>query len=431
MRKFCQPDRAEWSGIVERPSFDSAEIQSRVRDILRQVRTGGDAAVLRLSAGIDGVVLSSLEVSQEEFACADKSVPDSLKKAIRTAASNIWRFHKEQVVNPLEVETMPGVRCIRRAVPVSTVGLYIPGGTAPLFSTVLMLAIPASIAGCGQIIMCTPCGKDGKVSPSVLYSARLCGVERVFKIGGAQAVAAMAYGTSTVPKADKIFGPGNRYVAEAKRAVSGEGIAVDMFAGPSEVLVMADNSCVPEYVAADLLSQAEHGRDSQVCLLVDNEKVAERVEESLRSQLRLLPRRETAEAAIDGSLVVVLGSRGEMVEFANVYAPEHLIISMSDPWDIAWKIRAAGSVFIGNYSPESAGDYASGTNHTLPTSGTATACGGVGVDSFTHYVTYQEITREGLRTLSGVINEMAKAEGLDAHANAVAVRMEGLNSKTV
>ncbi|MGM9766705.1 MAG: histidinol dehydrogenase [Candidatus Cryptobacteroides sp.] len=430
MRKYIEPERSIWSEIVARPSSDRPEIQSRVRNILSRVKNGGDKSLRSLAYEIDGIELSSLEVSPGEFAEADKLVPYSLKNALKTAASNIWKFHKEQMPGTLEVETMPGVKCFRKAVPINKAGLYIPGGTAPLFSTVLMLAIPASIAGCREIVMCTPCGKDGKVHPSVLYAARLCGVGRVFKIGGAQAVGAMAYGTGTVPKADKIFGPGNRYVAEAKRIVSGEGVAVDMFAGPSEVLVMADNSSVPEYVAADLLSQAEHGCDSQVCLLVDNEELAERIEASLRAQLRLLPRKETADEALNGSISVVLHSRGEMVEFANAYAPEHLIISMVDPWGIAWKVNAAGSVFIGNYSPESAGDYASGTNHTLPTSGTASASGGIGVDSFTHYVTYQEISRNGLASLSDAIIKMAVAEGLDAHANAVAIRMEGLSDKT-
>ena len=286
-----------------------------------------------------------------------------------------------------------------------------------------LLAVPAKLAGCREVLMCTPRGRDGKVAPAVLYAADLCGVERIFGIGGAQAVAAMAYGTGTVPKVDKIFGPGNRYVSMAKLLVNGQGIAVDMFAGPSEVLVMADGSCDPRFVAADLLSQAEHGRDSQVCLLTDNEELSVRILKELNCRLDRLPRRETAGVALEGSLSVVLRSREDMVDFADVYAPEHLIISMSDPWEIAGKVNAAGSVFIGNFSPESAGDYASGTNHTLPTSGTATACSGVGVDSFMHYVTYQEITRKGLENLSGAIVQMAEAEGLDAHAEAVRARM--------
>lgn len=424
MKTYIEPERASWAGLCARPSFDDAEIESVVSEIVESVRRGGDKAVIEISERIDGRKMSGLEVTEAEINDAVNAVQESLKQSIHQAYANIEAFHKAQAFKTIDVLTSPGVRCIQKAVPIRNVGIYIPGGTAPLFSTVLMLAIPARIAGCGQVIMSTPRGRDGKIAPAVLYAASLCGVNRIFAIGGAQAVAAMAFGTESVPKVDKIFGPGNRYVAKAKRLVSNAGTAVDMFAGPSEVLVVADESSNPAFVAADLLSQAEHGKDSQVVLVCSGKKVAEAVSEQVDIQLEALPRKDIAEAALQESFAVVLADRTEMIDFANVYAPEHLIISASDPWELADMVTAAGSVFIGAYSPESAGDYASGTNHTLPTSGTAVAASGVNLDSFMHKITYQELSREGLRTLSKTIIEMAEAEGLDAHANAVRVRID-------
>ena len=327
-----------------------------------------------------------------------------------------------QRFNDIEVTTSPGVKCVQRAVPIQKVGLYVPGGTAPLFSTVLMLAVPAKVAGCKEIILCTPMNKEGKVAPAVLSAAMVCGVDRIFKVGGAQAVAAMAYGTESIPAVDKIFGPGNRYVTKAKERVTSR-VSIDMPAGPSEVLVMADETAVPAFVASDLLSQAEHGVDSQALLVCGNEAIADAVDKCVVEQLEKLPRKEMAAKALENSRTIVLSSVAEQLAFVNTYAPEHLIISMNNPWEVAAEITAAGSVFIGNYSPESAGDYASGTNHTLPTSGWARSCSGVNLDSFMRKITYQELTKEGIDELGDTIVAMAKAEGLDAHATAALLRM--------
>ena len=423
MKKYINPEKSLWPQLTERVTTDDAVIEERVKAILERVRTDGDKALKELSAEIDKVDLSAgIEVTGEEIAAARAEVPEELKQAVAQAYSNIYAFHAAQRFEPVEVETVPGVRCIQKAVPVQKVGLYIPGGSAPLFSTVLMLAVPAKVAGCAQVVLCTPCGKDGKVAPAVLYAASECGVDRIFKIGGAQAVAAMAYGTETVPAVDKIFGPGNRYVTKAKEIVSRK-VAIDMPAGPSEVLVMADSSAVPAFVASDLLSQAEHGPDSQVILVCDSEDLADRVQVEVEDQLEKLPRKDVAVRALENSRVIVLPSLEDQIEFVNMYAAEHLIISLKRPWDVAEKITAAGSIFIGNYTPESAGDYASGTNHTLPTSGWARSCSGVNLDSFTKKITCQEITREGMAALGNTIITMAKAEGLDAHANAAKIRM--------
>ena len=425
MKLYYNPDRSLWPSLTERVTTDDAVIAARVDSIIARVRKDGDTALKELAAEIDKSDLSKgIEVSPEEIAEARASVSDILKEAIAEAYDNIHAFHSVQKFNPVELETAEGVRCIQKAVPIQRVGLYIPGGSAPLFSTVLMLAVPAKVAGCRETILCTPCGKDGKVAPAVLYAASFCGVDRIFKIGGAQAVAAMAYGTETVPAVDKLFGPGNRYVTKAKEMVS-RNVAIDMPAGPSEVLVMADDSAVPAFVASDLLSQAEHGPDSQVILVCDTEELAGKVQMEVESQLERLPRKEVAVKALEGSRVIVIPSADEQIEFVNMYAPEHLIISMSEPWTIADKITAAGSVFIGNYTPESAGDYASGTNHTLPTSGWARSMSGVNLDSFVRKITYQEITAEGIQTLGKTIVTMARAEGLDAHANAAKLRMQG------
>ena len=424
MKLYYNPDRSLWPSLTERVTTDDAVIASRVEAIISRVRKDGDIALKALSAEIDKVDLSEgLEVTPEEIFQARESVPEDLKDAIAEAYDNIYAFHSAQTFTPVELQTAEGVRCIQKAVPIRKVGLYIPGGSAPLFSTVLMLAIPAKVAGCKEIVLCTPCGRDGKVAPAVLYAASECGVDRIFKIGGAQAVAAMAYGTETVPAVDKIFGPGNRYVTKAKEMVS-RNVAIDMPAGPSEVLVMADDSAVPAFVASDLLSQAEHGPDSQVILVCDTEELAGKVQAEVEVQLERLPRKEVAVKALEGSRVIVIPSVDEQIEFVNMYAAEHLIISMSEPWTIAEKITAAGSIFIGNYTPESAGDYASGTNHTLPTSGWARSMSGVNLDSFVRKITYQEITPEGIKSLGKTIVTMARAEGLEAHANAAIIRMK-------
>ena len=424
MRRYINPDRCLWTGLTERTMTDDAVIEERVAAIISRVRSNGDKALIELAAEIESVdLISGIEVSDEEIFNACSEVSDELKATIAAAYKNIQMFHAAQKPQPVDIQTAPGVRCVQKAVPIRRVGLYIPGGSAPLFSTVLMLAIPAKTAGCQEVILCTPCGKDGKVAPAVLYAASVCGVDRIFKIGGAQAISAMAYGTETVPMVDKIFGPGNRYVTKAKEMVSRK-VAIDMPAGPSEVLVMADESAVPSFVAADLLSQAEHGSDSQVILVCNSEAVADAVEAEVEKQLNLLPRKETAVLALENSRVIVFKEQDEQIEFVNTYAPEHLIISMSEPWDIAEKISAAGSIFLGNYTPESAGDYASGTNHTLPTSGWARSMSGVNLDSFIRKITYQEITKEGILTLGNTIVTMAEAEGLDAHANAASIRMK-------
>ena len=424
MKRYIDPDRTLWPELTERATADDALIEGRVAGIIERVRCEGDKALIALSAEIDSVDLSAgMEVSAEEIEAAALSVPEELKTAIAAAYDNIYGFHAAQKMEPVDMQTVPGVRCVQKQVPVQRVGLYIPGGSAPLFSTVLMLAIPAKVAGCREIVLCTPCGKDGKVASAVLYAASVCGVDRIFKIGGSQAVAAMAFGTETVPAVDKIFGPGNRYVTKAKEMVSRK-VAIDMPAGPSEVLVMADQTAVPAFVASDLLSQAEHGPDSQVILVCPSCEVADKVEAQVQEQLERLPRRDVAVKALENSRVIVISSRDEQIEFVNEYAAEHLIISMDNPWSVAERITAAGSVFIGNYTPESAGDYASGTNHTLPTSGWARSMSGVNLDSFMRKITYQEITAEGIRSLGKTIVTMAQAEGLDAHANAALVRME-------
>lgn len=425
MKIFVNPAPSEWPGLQTRAcGHGSAGISACVADIVEQVRLHGDAALIDLGRSIDNVDLSDgLAVTEAEIAGAANSVGEDLKRAIGVAAENIGKFHRAQMPDVIDMETVTGVRCVQRPVAIRRVGLYIPGGSVPLFSTVLMLAIPAAIARCGEIIICTPTNKAGEVAPAVLYAAGLCGVRKIFKTGGAQAIAAMAFGTRSVPKVDKIFGPGNSYVTHAKQLLSVSEVAIDMPAGPSEVMVMADSTARAEFVAADLLSQAEHGGDSQAILVTDSRGFAEQVLKCVDVQLKQLPRADVARKALGNSRVIVLNTRAEMIAFANSYAAEHLIISMSDPWQIANRITAAGSIFIGNYAPESAGDYASGTNHTLPTNGWARAFSGVNVDSFMRRITYQEITPEGLRNLSETITLMAEAEGLDAHANAVRLRI--------
>ena len=425
MKIYIEPPRSEWPALTERCTSGDEAVTEAVRDILSEVRAGGDEALRSIARRIEGVSLGELEVPAAERRAAADKLPAELRQAMQQAVENIGRFHRAQLPRDVEVETSPGVRCLQRAVPVQRVGLYIPGGKAPLFSTVLMLAAPARIAGCPETVLCTPARHDGSVAPEILYAAELCGVGPIFRIGGAQAVAAMAYGTESVPRVDKIFGPGNRYVTRAKQMVSVADVAVDMPAGPSEVMVLADDTARAEFVAADLLSQAEHGGDSQALLVCRSEAFARDVEQAVGRQLAALSRRDIAAEALGHSRMVVLGSEEEMVAFANAYAAEHLIISMRNAWDVAARITAAGSVFIGNYSPESAGDYASGTNHTLPTSGWARAFSGVNIDSFMRKITFQELSREGLGALAPTIVSMAGAEGLDAHANAVKIRMKG------
>ena len=425
LQTYINPSFSEWPALMQRANSDDAVIEGRVRTILERVRQGGDAVLRAITTEIDGRCPESLQVSEAEFAEAEAQVSDELKAAIRQAADNITAFHRAQQAPQTDVYTMPGVHCRRRMLPIRRVGLYIPGGSAPLFSTILMLALPAKIAGCEEIVLCTPCDRQsGKVNPVVLYTAQLCGVCTIYKLGGAQAVAAMAYGTESIRKVYKIFGPGNRYVTKAKQMVSAQGTAIDMPAGPSEVMVMADETARPDFVAADFLSQAEHGPDSQSVLVCNSEAFAQQVEAEIERQLALLPRADIATQSLANSRIVVFGDVDTMVDFANEYAAEHLIIAMDNPWAVANRITAAGSIFVGHYSPESAGDYASGTNHTLPTMGLATAYSGIGLDSFMHAITYQELTQEGLNSLGSTIIRMAEAEGLDAHANAVKVRIE-------
>ena len=427
VNKYVNPSRGEWRRLTERPAKDDPAVLASVEATLEDVRKRGDDAVLDLEARFDGVAFpspSDLKVSDEEIAEAAEAVPDELKKAIAQAYSNIRRFHEAQMPGVVRVETSPGVVCVQKAVPVRRVGLYVPGGSAPLFSSVLMLAVPARVAGCGEIVLCTPPDKKGKANPAIVYTASFCGVKDIFKIGGAQAIAAMAYGTRTLDRCDKIFGPGNRYVMKAKQMVGLSVAAIDMPAGPSEVMVLADETAVPEFVAADFLSQSEHGPDSQSVLVCTSTAIADAVEEAIARQAESLERGGIVSKALDHSRMVVLTSREDIIDFANEYASEHLIISMRDPWSVADKVVAAGSIFIGNYSPESAGDYASGTNHTLPTSGWARSFSGLNLDAFMRKMTIQEISREGLSGLGDTIRTMALAEGLDAHAAAVEVRLE-------
>ncbi len=435
---YIYPATAEWPDLARRVETSDSDISARVEQILSSVRAGGDRAVREIAAEIEGRASGDqgvseagvadsevgLAVSEAEFVQSEGAVSGELKDAVAAAVRNIRLFHEAQRLVNVDVETSPGVRCVQRSVPIQRVGLYVPGGTAPLVSTVLMLAVPARVAGCPEVVMCTPAGPDGSVAPAVLFAARFCGVDRVFKIGGAQAIAAMAFGTESVPRVDKIFGPGNRYVTRAKQLVNVADCAVDMPAGPSEVLVLADSSARPDFVAADMLSQAEHGADSQAVLVCDSADFASAVNCHIESQLAALSRRELAEKSLAGSRAIVLETRDQMIDFANLYAAEHLIIQMVDPWLVAEQITAAGSIFIGGFSPESAGDYASGTNHTLPTSGWARSVSGVNLDSFVRKITLQELSEAGLRSLAPVITTLADAEGLDAHAAAVKIRLQ-------
>ncbi|QNA42922.1 histidinol dehydrogenase [Lacibacter sediminis] len=430
MQIIKHPKKSEWSRLLKRPAIDSSSLEASVTNILHQVKASGDEALKRFATIYDKVSVAELLVSKEEIDAASSTISSELKDAIALAKKNIETFHAKQVGTVEKVETMPGVVCWRKSVAIEKVGLYIPGGTAPLFSTILMLSIPAKIAGCKEIILCTPPGKDGKINAAILYTAKLVGITKIFKTGGAQAIAAMAYGTESVPQVYKIFGPGNQYVTCAKQLVQKDGVAIDMPAGPSEVCVMADDAANPSFVAADLLSQAEHGVDSQVLLVSNSEAMINDVLIETAKQLEQLPRKEFAAKALENSKAILLHTTTEMIELVNEYAAEHLIISCKDDEVIAEQIINAGSIFLGNYSPESVGDYASGTNHTLPTNGYAKAYSGVSVDSFVKKITYQKLTKEGLQHIGKAVELMAEAEGLEAHANAVKKRIQDIGKRS-
>lgn len=422
MQTIQYPERQDWNEILRRPAMDTAALEARVESILRDVQENGDVALRRYTLQFDKTALDRISVSESEFAGAEDQISEALKTAIGQAKSNIEKFHAAQRETSEVVETMPGVRCWRKSVPIDTVGLYIPGGTAPLFSTILMLGIPARLAGCRKIILCTPPDANGKIHPAILYTAALTGITQVYKVGGVQAIAAMAFGTATISRVDKIFGPGNQYVTCAKQLVNKAGTAIDMPAGPSEVAVLADDSAVPAFVAADLLSQAEHGADSQVLLISTSPDLITRALKEVDQQLQALPRAQIAAQALSKSKAILVKDRTEAIDLVNQYAPEHLIISAENDEQLADQVINAGSVFLGNYSPESVGDYASGTNHTLPTNGHARAYSGVSLDSFVRKITYQKLSFEGLAGIASVVEEMAAAEGLQAHKNAVTIR---------
>lgn len=421
---ILHPGKEDYQALLSRPHKDAADLGVTVASVLDDVRMEGDNAVLRYEAKFDKAELSSLAVTEEELQEAEALVSEELKQSINLAHANIHRFHEAQRMQPVCVETAPGVHCWQKSVAIEKVGLYIPGGTAPLFSTVLMLATPAKIAGCTDIVLCSPPLPQGKLHPAILYAAKVAGVNRIYKCGGVQAIGAMAYGTETVPKVSKIFGPGNQYVTCAKQQVSMTDVAIDMPAGPSEVAIVADKTCHPEYVAADMLSQAEHGMDSQSILFTDNGEVARAVLAEVEKQLEALPRKEMASSSLGHSRIVVLHDMEEAFEICNQYAPEHLILAMDTALDWADRVVNAGSVFLEHYSCESAGDYASGTNHTLPTSGYAKAYSGVNLDSFCRKITFQHLTREGIESIGRAVEVMAEAESLDAHRNAMTLRMK-------
>jgi histidinol dehydrogenase len=427
MTVYEYPDRKTWASITQRPHLDVSQLASTVSSVLDDVRQNGDSAVKKYEEKFDHAVLQSLQVSPEEMAEAETLVDEGLKKALEQAHSNIAKFHEAQLFEGKKVETCSGVVCWQKSVPIQKVGLYIPGGTAPLFSTVLMLATPAKIAGCEEIVLCTPPNKEGKVNPAILVAARIAGVGKIYKAGGVQAIGAMAYGTETVPKVSKIFGPGNQYVMAAKQQVSLHDVAIDMPAGPSEVCVIADETSIPQFVAADLLSQAEHGTDSQVLLITTSRTLLEAVRQELDVQLAQLPRREIAAKSLDCSRLVLVHTTQEAMDLSNEYAPEHLIICTKDYETLADKVINAGSVFLGNYACESAGDYASGTNHTLPTHGYALAYNGVNLDSYNRKVTFQHLTEEGIRSIGTTVELMAENESLQAHKNAMTLRIKSLD----
>lgn len=429
MQIVVKPERSRWTELLKRPEIEKDTLEAEVSAIMEAVKIEGDAAIKRFTEKFDGVKLDNMLVSEAEFLEAENRIELPLKIAIHQARTNIERFHQAQREETRIVETTPGVRCWSRSVGIEKVGLYIPGGSAPLFSTILMLGIPATIAGCKEIVICTPANEDGSVNHVILYTAKTLGIKKVFKVGGAQAIAAMAYGTETIPKVYKLFGPGNQYVTSAKKMVNREGIAIDMPAGPSELAIWADNTCDPAFVAADLLSQAEHGSDSQVVLVSTNEKLIKKILSEISRQVEMIPRSDLAKAALENSVAFCLSSNEECIDLLNEYAPEHLIIACEDSDYWSTKVINAGSVFLGNYSCESAGDYASGTNHTLPTNGFAKAYSGVSLDSFVKKITFQRISPDGILNLGFVIETMAEAEGLWAHKNAVTLRLKKIKNE--
>lgn len=426
MKLYTNPSRNTWPQLCERPQLQLEFLESSVKNILARVKKSGDFALKEFTKQYDQVEISTLHVTEEEIQSASRSLNPALKKAIETAASNIEKFHQAQLREVVVTETMPGVQCWRKGIAIEKVGIYIPGGTAPLFSTVLMLAIPARLAGCTEVILCSPPDKQGNIHPAILVAAQLTGVTKIFKAGGAQAIGALAYGTESIPNVYKIFGPGNQYVTKAKQLVNQDGVAIDMPAGPSEVLVWADETATPSFVAADLLSQAEHGADSQVILVLPNGSLLEKINDELKKQLSVLPRKAVAEQALLNSRTIIIESETEALNFINTYAPEHLIVNTRNADGLSEKIINAGSVFIGNYTPEAAGDYASGTNHTLPTNGYAKAYAGVSVESFLKYITFQKISESGIKNIGPVVEVMAEAEELQAHKQAIRVRLDSI-----
>jgi histidinol dehydrogenase len=429
MKLLVNPGSEELALALERPVKKLKNIKKIVKPILKNVKTKGDRALKKYNLDYDHVHIEQLIVEKEEFAAAEATLSEELKKAIIIAKDNIEKFHKAQISAPLELETMPGVLCKRKSVAIEKVGLYIPGGTAPLFSTVLMLAVPAKIAGCRELVLCTPPNKYGKIHPAILFCAQLVGIDRVVKVGGAQAIAAMAYGTESVPRVYKIFGPGNQYVTAAKQIVAEKGVAIDLPAGPSEVAIFADETAVPEFIATDLLSQAEHGSDSQVILITTSQDVAVATNVQMEKHLKDLPRKKIAEAALEFSVAIVVDTQAKAIDILNQYAAEHLILSVHSADEVAEKIINAGSIFLGNYSPESAGDYATGTNHTLPTNKAALAYSGVSLDSFVKKITLQRLSEEGIQNIGEAVELMAEAEGLNAHKRAVSVRLNYIKKK--
>jgi histidinol dehydrogenase len=426
MKLYTNPSKETWRELCSRPQLELEFIDSSVRNILARVQKSGDAALVELTLQFDKIVLDRISISQNEIEQADALLPSGLKSAIAIAAENIEKFHTSQRREVTKIETSKGVTCWRKGIPINKIGIYIPGGTAPLFSTVLMLGIPAMLAGCEEVILCTPPNIDGKINPTILYAAKLVGIKSIFKIGGAQAIAAMAYGTESVPNVFKIFGPGNQFVTKAKQLVSYEGIAIDLPAGPSEVLVLVDETCNAEFVAADLLSQAEHGEDSQVILVTTTKTIIDSIALEIKKQIDLLPRKSIAEKALLNSRAIFFSRKADAINFINEYAPEHLILSTQNPERDSELIVNAGSVFLGQYAAESIGDYASGTNHTLPTNGNAKAFSGVSLDSFLKYITYQQVSKEGLLNIGPVVEQMASAEGLEAHKQAISIRLSTL-----
>jgi len=424
MELIKYPNKEIWKDILKRPAIDTTALEATVQSVLSDIKANGQSAVNKYTLQFDKVDIKNILATDNEFVLAEKLISDELKQAIQLAKKNIETFHSAQKEEVKIIETMPGVKCWRKSIAIQKVGLYIPGGTAPLFSTILMLGVPAKLAGCGEIILCTPPDSNGNVNPAILYAAQLIGITKVFKVGGVQAIGAMAYGTEIIPQVYKIFGPGNQYVTCAKQLVNKQGVAIDMPAGPSEVAVLVDDTCVPEFVAADLLSQAEHGSDSQVILVSTNEDAIQNIQTELKKQLALLPRKEFATKALENSKAILVKTTNEAIDLLNEYAPEHLIIACANDEQLAEQVVNAGSVFLGNYSCESAGDYASGTNHTLPTNGYAKAYSGVSLDSFVKKITYQKLSKEGINNIGPAIELMAEAEGLQAHKNAVTLRLK-------